>query len=249
MRRWTNEFDKVVTNKNKVTILIHGFKRQDHDDFGDFYKYAVNKVDHELVLITYYENNKRSTLHWRKWRTILDNEIKKHKGKHINLVGYSMGALAAIRLAAVHEDVKSVYAFYPPFRIIFWDWIGRLWNNSKDLRAAKRKMGRKKWKRVKKLRKKGVSEKYPALITTNMHQFQLHNRKFIKWIEGIRLHVVLSDTDEIVHTPKSWNYFYNRIDLEANDVTTERTSRSHLTTLDKENTHIFDDVIKFISEN
>ena len=39
------------------------------------------------------------------------------------------------------------------------------------------------------------------------------------------MHVVLSDTDEIVHTPKSWNYFYNRVDLESNDVTTERTSR------------------------
>jgi len=46
----------------KVTILIHGFKSQGHDDFAAFVEYAKDKVDHELEMITYYDNNDKKTL-------------------------------------------------------------------------------------------------------------------------------------------------------------------------------------------
>jgi pimeloyl-ACP methyl ester carboxylesterase len=46
--------------------------------------------------------------------------INKYKNREIILVGYSMGAIAGLALAAQHKNIKAVYAMYPAFYIQFF---------------------------------------------------------------------------------------------------------------------------------
>ncbi len=71
---------------DNVLILIHGFKRQDKNEFEYFEKYISNNeklTNFKIVNFLYYENSDKDTLKSKKMKSIIKNVFEENKEKNV----------------------------------------------------------------------------------------------------------------------------------------------------------------------
>ncbi len=234
--------------KQKIVVLIHGFKKRGYDDFCNLYEYAEGKTKYPIKKAEdWYDNHDKSTLSWRSMKNKIDSFLDKYKDKEVILIGYSMGAVASFRLAAKNNNVKSFMAMYPAFYINFKGWIKVLFKNVKKWRKMKKTLGKERYKRMKMLKSRGVAEIYPITIALNINIFRKKQIKYLSKLKGKNILLVWSQNDEFTQNAKVKKILDEKLDTIKNKLTLLEANESHFNALNKGQYAMFDRIITFIN--
>lgn len=236
--------------KEKIVILLHGFKKKDFDDFNHFVNYAKGKTKYKIVPNQYwYDNHDKSSLNWQKMSSSLDKIVDGYKDKEIILIGYSMGGVASFREAAKNDNVISFMALYPAFYINFKGWVKVLLNNIKKWKEMRKRLGKERYKRMKQLKSKGVSEKYPITLAWNINLFRKKQIKYISRLKNKKIFLVWSKNDEVTQDDRVFKMLDKKLNKKLNNFTKLEATESHFNALDENQTKMFDRIIDFINSN
>jgi esterase/lipase len=137
---------------------------------------------------------------------------------------------------------------YPAFYIQFFGWIGALKSNLKKARALKKKLSKERYKRIKALQSKGVSEKYPFRLTLAMNTFRFKQRKHISNIEGVNINIIWGDNDETTKNTPTQRFLRSKIDAKKNNLVFDKATESHFNALDRGQTRVFENIVDFINK-
>ncbi len=194
----------------KVMILLHGFKRNNEDDFGRVKNYFSKFEDeYEIKNVIWYDNYNKRTLHKRHLHAILNqvaHDVNQQAPEEIVIVAYSTGNIVAMYLMDKLEHAEKVRFFgtVPPVEIEKFKWIERLKEMRYYKRDLRKRLGRKRYNRVqRKLRKERQTEKYPLTIANYVYT------KIIK-PDGHRIaeveggYFLLALDDQVVNTKLSY---------------------------------------------
>lgn len=192
----------------KAILLLHGFKRNDVDDFeevNDYIKTLAEKIGAEKIHNEiWFENYNKETLnlkHFDKRAKEVAELINKENYDELIVIGYSTGTIFSANVMK-HLTVPSVkfYGACPAFKAHILKWrktLQTMKQVEKDLRA---KLGTERYERLKKAKQdQQVSEKYPVLIIFFMFRKVIGKRK--KPLQKIKnAHFLIAEDDHIVKT-------------------------------------------------
>ncbi len=228
----------VENNKPKrMMILLHGFKRNNEDDFGRVHHFFKRyEDDFEIKNVIWYDNYNKKTLN-KKYLDILLSQvaldINLENPDDIVIVAYSTGNVVAMYLIdkIKNKDKVRFFGTVPPFDIEKFKWIDRLKEQSRYKKSLRKKLGLKRYLRVQKIMKKNKqTEKYPL---------QIINYVFTKIIkpDGFRVgeiengHFLLALDDQVVSTPTAYRELKKH---KSNDITIVDFKHDQLFKLDQE---------------
>lgn len=156
----------------KIMILLHGFKRNNEDDFGRvrhfFDKYKKEGWDIKNVI--WYDNYNKKTLNRNYLNLLLSQialDINFENYEEIVIVAYSTGNVVAMYLIdkIVNKDAITFYGTVPPFEIEKVKWIDRIKESNNYKKQLRKKLGVRRYLHIQRLMKKEKrTEKYPLKI-------------------------------------------------------------------------------------
>ncbi len=236
--------------KNKKTILlIHGFKRKEKDDFESFKIFLSEFLpEYNVISPEYYDNNNKKTLDNKKFKKKILDSINDIQTDEIYIVGYSMGALASLTLFNDNDKVKKIFAVYPPFKIIFFDWVFKLNDNRKKKKEIIKKLGKEKYKKIEQRYKNSkIVEKHPVKIVWEINLFRIKNRRKIKECINKDINIIFTKNDEIIYTKRAVKYFDKRINKSKNNINFSYKDYNHFTVFEK-NEILFNEIKDFFEK-
>lgn len=235
--------------KEKVVVLLHGFKKKNYVEFANFVEYANEKSKYKIMKeVDWYDNWDKKTINWRSFIKKQQEIINSYKDKEIILVGYSAGGIGALSLAAKNDNVVGVLAMYPAFYINFIGWVKVLTTNMKKWKKAKKTLGKERYKRMKELKEKGASEKYPIRLAIAINIFRKKQIPYLKKIKNKNIKIIWSKNDEITQTNKTLKLLEKNIDINNNVYTLKEEFVSHFSALDRGQIQVFNEILSFINK-
>lgn len=221
----------------KVMVLLHGFKRNNEDDFGRVFHYFKQfSEDYEIRNVIWYDNYNKKTLNKKHLNAILNQlalDINMDEPNEIVIVGYSTGNVVAMYLIdkIENKDAIKFYGTVPPFDIERFKWIERLNEQRLYNKKLRKKLGWKRYYRIKrKLWLNKQTEKYPLSIANYCYG------KIIK-PDGHRIseitngYFLLAEDDQVVNTKLAFEELSKHPN---NDITIKKFKHERLFKLDQE---------------
>lgn len=221
----------------KIMILLHGFKRNNEDDFGRIHHFFNKfKPEYEIMNVIWYDNYNKATLK----RSYLDLllaqiafDINSVDYDEISIISYSTGNIVAIYLLDKlrQKDKVSFYGTVPPFEVEKYKWTVRLKEAASYRKKLKKELGSERYKRIqKKLKETKKVEKYPL---------QILNYVFTKIIkpDGYRIgeikkgYFLLAEDDQVVNTKVAKEQLSKSV---GNDIVVAKFKHDQLFKLDQE---------------
>ena len=234
--------------KKRVYITLHGYKRPQWDDFH----ILRNKLDtnSEIVVFDYYDSTNKELINKRLWWDNILNKIAEYKDYDVTLIGYSVGAVAAIAASAEFDNVDQVYAITPAVRTKMLSWVFKgiaffPYYLPKKL-INRIKLGKVEYGKYKKAMSRGASEKYPMAMTWEVHRFKMWLKKKFPMVQDKNIRIVYANADGIIHVNKTSNYIKHK--LIHNTIKVETLNVSHHLILEEESP-LYEDIKNFIKEN
>ncbi len=224
--------------KKKVMILLHGFKRNNEDDFGRIKRYLSKYEDeYEIHNVIWYDNYNRRTLHKSHMLHVLAKvagKVNKIEPKETVIIAYSTGNIVAMYLIDMLDNKDNIRFFgtVPPFEVEMFKWVQRLKEGQEYKKKLRNKLGWRRYNSIqRKLRKQKQTEKYPLAIANYVHN------KIIK-PDGYRVGEIkngkflLALDDQVVNTKVA----YRELNKEGhnNDITIEDFRHDQLFKLHQE---------------
>lgn len=166
----------------KAILLLHGFKRNDVDDFEGVREYidsfGADKVYNEV----WFNNYDKSTLnlkHFDKRVNEVADMINKDKPEELMIIAYSTGNIFASNVMDKLNDIKiSYFGAAPPFKAHILKWRTTLKKMKQVEKDLIKKLGKERYARLKKAKQDSqVSEKYPVKIIFFMFRKVIRKRK------------------------------------------------------------------------
>lgn len=218
---------------NNIILLLHGFKRNDENDFEELEEYFDKKYD--LVMNeVYFENYKKETLNEKHVHNVVSEIAKKInyiKPKRFDILGYSTGSIVApLVKSKISKDIKvTIFSISPPTTILLAKWVPESINSLKMNRKLKNKMGKERYNRLKKVQEEHKTiEKYPVKIAIFINSFRKKYRKNL--YKETDIYFLLSSIDTFVKT-KTIN---KRLSKFNHNITLTKYKHEEITRKDKE---------------
>ncbi len=223
--------------QKKMMILLHGFKRNNEDDFGRIQKYFGKfSNEYDIRNVIWYDNYNKRTLNRAHLDLILSQlalDIKIDKPTEIVIVAYSTGNVVAMYLLDKIQDKSNVkfYGTVPPFEIERFKWVERLREQNLYRKKLRKKLGTFRYYRIRnKMFQNRQTEKYPIAIANYCYS------KIIK-PDGHRLgeitngYFLLAENDQVVNTKLAYNELSKS---PGNDITIKKFKHEQLFKLNQE---------------
>ncbi len=228
-------------------ILIHGLKKHNENVFGEFEKFlqeneAIKKFN--IINFYYYDNLDKNTINHKLFKEEINKILKEHSDKETYVLSYSMGSTAALTLTSNFPNITKIYALVPVFKITQGLWIKKIFTNLKKAKKLKKKLGKERYLRLKALKEKGGSEKYPIRLITQIDLFRKKNKKEVKNLKNKKIKIIFSTNDEINNLKETIKYINQKINYNDNDIEVNFTKKTHFSLLSKDEKRYFD-IIKF----
>ncbi len=207
----------------KHLVLIHGFKKHQENIFKDLEIFLnedelINE-NFEIETISYYDNLDKETISRKHFELTIIKKFEELKNKDVYVIGYSMGGLVSLTLTHKYENIKNIISLAPVYKLPgFFDWPKRVISNYRVTRKMKKKLGKERYARLKSLKKKGISEKYPTRIVIEINRFRLKIRKQTKNLLDKNILIIFSKNDEVNDLKKSIHYFNKKINYNKNQL-------------------------------
>ncbi len=223
--------------KKKVMILLHGFKRNNEDDFGRVHHFFDQyRNEYDIKNIIWYDNYNKKTLNRKHLDFVLSQvalDVNVSGYEDIVIVAYSTGNVVAMYLMdkLKNRDKVRFFGTVPPFEIEKFKWIERLQDGMKYKKSLKRKLGVRRYYRIqRKLKQQQRTEKYPIQISSYVYH------KIIK-PDGYRIkeikdgYFLLALNDQVVKTSVAYRELTKSPE---NDITVEDFRHDQLFKLNQE---------------
>lgn len=223
---------KLESMKNKVIIGLHGLKSPGQNDFEYFYEYAKDKLIYPFVTFEYFENNNKETLNRKHINETIAKEIKKQKdeGKEVILLGYSLGATAAVLHASKDEDLKNLLLLIPTYKIGFWSWIGTIRKTRQIKKNLIKKLGKERYKQMMermKTNKNSMFNRYVVKLIYLSNIYRKFSKPYVKKLQNKNIQVFHASSDAIVQTKRNDRFLRRNLDLNKNNVKIEVLNTTH----------------------
>lgn len=170
----------------KAILLLHGFKRNDIDDFEevqDYIKTVADRIGAEKVYNEiWFENYEKETLnlkHFDKRVKEISTKINNENYDEVVIISFSSGTIVAANVKEL-LTAKSVkyYGVTPTIKPHILKWIKTLTRLTKANKKLKKKLGKERYDRLKQVKTENqVSEKYPVKIILYMFKGVIGKRK------------------------------------------------------------------------
>ncbi len=223
--------------QKKMMILLHGFKRNNDDDFARVRNYLGKfSKEYDIKNVIWYDNYNKRTLNRNHLDLILSQlalDITLDEPEEIVIIGYSTGNVVAMYLMDKIKDPSKVtfYGTVPPFEIEKFKWVERLKEQAAYKKKLRKKLGTFRYLRIRnKLYKNKKTEKYPIAIANYCYN------KIIK-PDGHRVgeitngYFLLAENDQVVNTKVAYKELTKHSE---NDVTVRKFKHDQLFKLNQE---------------
>ncbi len=195
----------------KAILLVHGFKRNDVNDFEEVQDYidglasklGVEKIYNEV----WFENYKKETLnleYFDKRVNEVSELINKENYDEIYIIGYSTGTLFSTNLIQkLNIEKINFYGIAPPTKAHILKWFKTLRVLRSKEKELKKKLGKERYARIKKAQHDNqVKEKYPMKIIFFMFRGVIAKRK--KYLLKTKnAHFLVAKDDHIIKANKA----------------------------------------------
>lgn len=187
----------------KAILLLHGFKRNDEDDFGQIHDFFLTLNADKVYNEVWFENYDVKTLNKKYfiWRSKdIAKKIKEDGITELNIVAYSSGIFLVPIIKKELSEIKvNTFSIATPLKIKFARWIPASINSYKMQKKLKKKMGKERYARLKdRAEATKTREKHPIKIMTFINKIRLKYRKDI--INDKDIKYLISPTDEYMKT-------------------------------------------------
>ena len=236
----------MIENTNKNTILlIHGFKRNNRDDFKFLKEHLSVNFNVEVISFSYYSSNNKKTINNKNFKREILNSIKDVNGK-IDIIGYSLGGFSSLTLFSKNKKIENIYAIFPPFKISFFNWILKLKNNWNKKRLMKKRIGKDKFKKIQlRYKQSSMLEKHPIKLIHEINVFRFKNKRKIKFNQNKNIKILFSNSDPIVNNKRTITYINKKIHS-SNQLEFKMVNNSHFEALNK-NSDVLEDISIFLN--
>lgn len=157
----------------KAILLLHGFKRNDIDDFSDvvdFIEEISKQIDAEKIYNeTWFENYKKDTLnlnYFDKRVNEIVQLIENDSIEELTIICFSTGTIIGSIIASKLKDVKiNFFGVAPTLKAHILKWRKTLIKMKKNETQLKNRLGLERYERLKQKKiENRVIEKYPVKI-------------------------------------------------------------------------------------
>ncbi len=216
--------------KKKSLIFIHGFKKHKENIFQSLEEKLLQNdffADFKIINLNYYDNLDKKSINNQLFKTIIIDKLEELKDEDVFIVGYSVGGLVSLTLTQKYPNIKKIVALAPVYKIAFFSWPTKIINNYKTSLKIKKKVGKERYQRLKLLQKKGISEKYPIRITTQINYFRLKIRKQTKKLKEKDILIIFSINDNINNLTSSLKWFNKNFNYSDNKLQIHFSEETH----------------------
>lgn len=188
----------------KAILLLHGFKRNDVNDFEEVDDYINTFEADKIYTEIWFNNYDKKTLnlkHFDKRVNEVAEMINNDNPEELIIIGYSTGNIFA-SLVLDKLNIKNVkyFGIVPPFKAHILKWketLNKMKQVEKDLM---KKLGKERYERLKKAKQDSqVAEKYPVKIIFFMFRKVIRKRKH-SLMNMKNAHFLIAEDDHIVKT-------------------------------------------------
>ncbi len=187
---------------SKAVLLLHGFKRNNKDDFEEVMPFIETLGFDKIYNEVWFDNYDKKTLDYKyslKRVEEIVELINNDKHEEVTIIAYStgslIGALISEKLTAKNVDY---YSITPPYKIYFWKYISLAFKLLKMDKKLRKRLGKERYTRLKQKQiETKTIEQYPiSIIVFISHQIIRRYKKSLKKIENGKF--LLSSTDDKV---------------------------------------------------
>lgn len=219
---------------NKAILLLHGFKRNDVDDYAELHDYlevvkeriGASKIYNEV----WFENYEKDTLNLKYLDKRIEEIIETIKKDNIDeliIIAYSAGTIVgAMVKERIGLDKVTYLGVAPTFNIHLLKWISTLGKMRKSEKALKAKLGKERYARIKKTTQENkTAEKYPVKIMYYMFSKVIgKRRKYLSNTKGSKF--LIAKDDHIVKAKKSIKKLSKHNEITVEDYTHDLALKS-----------------------
>lgn len=220
-----------------ILLLLHGFKKNGVDDFEKVTSFFnENLKDYEILNEEWFDNYNLATMK-RKYFLKRVNEISDlinvEKPDKLIIVAFSTGSIiASLIVKKIKISNVSIFSIVPPIKINFSKWLPIAWKQFKSNKKLKKKLGKKRFKRIKEKQQENKKiEKYPIRIINFINLVRLRYRKKILK-HNFKILFLFSENDTFVKTAA----ILKKIDKNKYDITVKKFDHDQIL---KKNNSIF----------
>ena len=232
--------------ENRVFITLHGYKRPQWDDFHAI-RNNIN-LPGEVIVFDYYDSTDRKQIKKEIFRDNIIKELDKYKDKKVTLIGYSVGAVAALGIAGDYDNIDQIYAITPAVKTKMIPFIlkGFILPYYLMKKLVKRiKLGKEEYNKYKKAKSRGASEKYPFSMTWEIHVFKMWIKHGFNKLHNKRIKIVYAGQDGIIDVKKTSKYIRKNINTKDNQLEIEELDVAHHDILE-DNSPVYPDLDQWV---
>ncbi len=187
---------------SKAVLLLHGFKRNNKDDFEEVMPFIETLGFDKIYNEVWFDNYDKKTLDYKyslKRVEEIVELINNDRHEEVTIIAYSTGSLIGA-LISEKLTAKSVdyYSITPPYKIYFWRYISLAFKLLKMDKKLRKRLGEERYTRLKQKQiETKTIEQYPiSIIIFISHQIIRRYKNSLKKIENGKF--LLSSTDDKV---------------------------------------------------
>ncbi len=189
----------------KAILLLHGFKRNGEDDFGQVHDFFLSLGVDKVYAEEWFDNydKKTMTLKYFEARTKeIAKKILNDGVTELKIVTYSTGVMLTPNICNILKNIDiKIYSIVPPIKIPLSRWVSSGFNSLKIQKKLKKKMGKERYKRLKTASiENRTREKYPIRISVFINEVRM--RQWKKVIANPNIEYLISRVDEFIDAEK-----------------------------------------------
>ncbi len=204
-----------MSENKKIIIALHGLKGPNDDDLEPFVTYAKDKLKYEVIRFPYYDNSDKKTLNIQYMDKTIKDKVDEYlkKGYEIIMLGYSLGAVATIKISSEYKNVKNLVLVNPAFKLAFWwAWVGDVLRKYKIRRDIIKKLGKDRYKKMLQAQKEGKetlisnTNNYLGTLIYQSDKYRRKAKPYLKKLTDKNIYLYTSSHDHIINKKKNVSY-------------------------------------------
>ena len=247
----------INNDKKPVIFFLHGLKSitwNNYEDFSDWLAEEKNPKP-DLITFDYFDNADKKTLHTKKMTAIIEQKFLETiaLNRPIIIVGYSLGAVMASRLSALHPEanIKKVIFIAPAFSVgafsVLFKYL-KLMSKKIKLFFRMNKQQRKRYARMRKStsnnKNSNIKERYLGKIVFKIFLLKHFNKKYLQKSNFKKIEIFYGEDDISISSKKNVKFIMKKTKKQNTEiVVVPMKKRNHFTIVTSSNTELFKRII------